>query len=97
MFEFLCDRCGYIYNDKKIYKKHLGKDYCLNCYTSLYGKEKEVQKRKRYNKEPKTLIKAWINTKDYNTISDENISEFVRKSVEYVVSHPLLKDKIMGE
>lgn len=99
MFEFMCSRCGYIYNEKEIYCKHSGKDYCLNCYTILYGekKEKDARKRKRYNKEPKKLIKAWINTKDCEKISDINISEFVRKSVEYVVSHPLLKDKIIGE
>lgn len=97
MFEFRCERCGFIYDNKKIYKKHQGKDFCLNCYTLLYGKEKKERKRPRYNKEPKTLIKAWINTRDYNKISDENISELTRKSLEYIVAHPLLKDKIIGD
>ena len=96
MSEFRCERCGYIY-DKKISKNHLDKIYCLNCYTLLYGKEKETRKRKRYNKELKTQIKAYINTKDYNKISDKNISEIVRKSIEYIVTHPLLMDKIIGD
>ena len=96
MSEFRCERCGYIY-DKKISKNHLDKTYCLNCYTLLYGKEKETRKRKRYNKELKTQIKAYINTKDYNKISDKNISEIVRKSIEYVVAHPVLMDKIIGD
>lgn len=96
MSEFRCERCGYIY-DKKILKNHLDKTYCLNCYTLLYGKEKEVRKRKRYNKELKTQIKAYINTKDYNKISDKNISEIVRKSIEYIVTHPVLMDKIIGD
>ena len=96
MSKFRCERCGYIY-DKKILKNHSDKTYCLNCYTLLYGKEKETRKRKRYNKELKTQIKAYINTKDYNKISDKNISEIVRKSIEYIVTHPLLMDKIIGD
>ena len=96
MSEFRCERCGYIY-DKKISKNHLDKTYCLNCYTLLTGKEKETRKRKRYNKELKTQIKAYINTKDYNKISDKNISEIVRKSIEYIVTHPALMNKIIGD
>ena len=89
-------RCS-THDDFGLAKNHLDKTYCLNCYTLLYGKEKETRKRKRYNKELKTQIKAYINTKDYNKISDKNISEIVRKSIEYIVTHPVLMNKIIGD
>lgn len=97
MTEFKCERCGYIYDDKKILKVHSNKTYCLNCYTLLFVEEKEARTRKFYKKTPKTLIKARINTSDYNKISKINVSEFVRKGVEYIVAHPLLMEKIIGE
>ena len=83
--------------DFKTKMKENGVDYAIDRAYELTTKQEIIDSIEFDHDLSKTQIKAFTNTKDYNKISDKNISEIVRKSIEYIVAHPLLMDKIIGD
>ena len=61
----------------------------------FYQKDKCISRRR--TKKPKLIFTVRLNKDDFNKIDVNNKSEFVRKCLEYIVNHPRLMDKIIGD